>query len=160
MEHIYRQIGWGMWLANEDYFIGHPDRLESMHILYSEKANNFGGLGIDDVGIFEFEGKINQEEISFTKLYRRETIDTKAIKGKINYKGKRYGKSAPAGYVGEWEGGKKSGLFTFMAGNIEKPKAFSSLDLTQVIMLGITGRKLEKLDGRFKNHLKEMPFAP
>ncbi len=159
MEHLYRQIGWGMWLSNEDYFIGHPDRLESLNIFYSEKSENkFAGLGIDEMGIFEFGGRINQEEINFAKIYRKNS-DTRAIKGKINYYGKRFSEGEPAGYRGEWKEGKKSGLFTFIAGDLEKTET-SSLDLTQLTMLEITRRKLEKLNGKFKNHLKEMPFAP
>ncbi len=162
MEHIYKQIGWGIWTTGENYFIGHSDRLESLNILYSiEGEKKFAGLGIDDLGVFEFGGEINQAKIDFTKIYRRETLNPRAIKGKINYYGKRFDGKEPAGYKGEWGWNEKSGPFTFISGNLEKTEISSPLNLTQFTMLEMTRRKLKKLDGRFfKDYLKEMSFAP
>lgn len=157
MEYIYEQIGWGMWKAGENHHIGHPNRLESLNIYYSIKGENrFVGLGVDDLGIFEFDGEVNQTKIDFTKMYKEETMNFQAIKGKVNYDGKKFYE----GYKGKWKGNEKSGLFTFISGDIEKTEVNCKMDLTKLTMLEITQEKLGKLDRRFRTHLKEMPFTP
>jgi hypothetical protein len=161
MKKTYKQIGWGLWLTGEDKYIGHPDRDESLQIFYSLN-NNFRGLGVDNFGIFEFEGDIKPMKINFTKLYRRDQSSNLVIKKKINYNGKRFDRKEhePIGYKGVWKGENKSGLFTFMRGELHIKNCPSSRDLIEITMLELTKRKLEKLHGKFKNHLEEFPFSP